>query len=200
MRKRLVLLLITLYLFIPTSAFSTHFVDEFTSIFHSDAIIEVAVVTDKYGYPYDSFFIRSFKGDQGELEEIIRTFGISRKKTPKEAEQKRLMFFYKNGEQQFRTMDHIIDGKTPNSDNDLYKSYTDMVRFVSRYMERHLKDVPYNEKFIIKDEKVCSKLNKNSYFHYRYSKDIDVDQFSVGGNDNGFEGAFSPQINIRCMD
>ena len=182
-------------IFITSGAEASSFLDEFTSIYHSNAIIEVGVVLDETGHPKDSCYLKTIKGDKEEIKEILKTFGICEKKKIKELDQKRVMLFYRNKHGKLRSMDLIREKDGPYSDEEAYTPYIKMVKFVDRKLSKYKGD---KEGMIVLDDRsTCKRLKKNKYFNLRYGSQITQDGFAVGG-DAGVFKEFYPLVKIEC--
>jgi hypothetical protein len=181
--------------FISFPAGSVGFLDEFSSVYHSNAIIEVGVVLDETGYPKESCYLGTIKGGKEDVDEVLSEFGICKKKKAGAQDQKRVMFFYRNDKGQLRSMNLIKKGVGPYSDEDTYADYIKMVKFLDRKFAKYNGD---KEGMIILDDRsTCGFLRKNKYFIYRYGENVSEDGFVVGG-DSGVFKEFYPLVKIDC--
>lgn len=185
----------TIFVFLQAEAMASSFLDEFSSIYHSNAIIEVGVVLDETGHPKDSCYLKTIKGDKSEVKEILDAFGVCSKKQGVDYEQKRLVFFYRNGRGQLRSMNLIKKGVGPYSDEDTYKHYVKMVK----YLDRKLSKGKGNEEgmIVLSGSSVCKSLKKNKYFISEYVGAVTESGFSVGGESGVFK-EFYPLVRIEC--
>lgn len=192
--KYILIAVFTIVLIFPSYLISAGLLDDFSAIYHSNVIIEVAVDLGENGHPRDSCYLRVIKGSRDDLREVLEFFGISRKKRGLKCDQKRLMFFYRNRHGQLRSMNLIRQGVGPYSDDASYKSFVNMVKLMSRRM---MKENGLGGGVVIDDNLTCNRLRKNRYFRERYGYTLVDEEFSVGG-DAGRLKEFSPLVVIEC--
>jgi len=176
-------------------AWGSQLLDEFSAIYHSGVIIEVGVQLDRFGHPKESCYFKTIKGDREEVDEVLKQFGVCKNRKDIRVEQKRLMFFYRNGDGRYRSMNLIRKGVGPYSDQPTYKDFQSFIKKIIRWTEDQ-KTTP-SGMIVLKDSKKCETLKKNDYFKTRYPESASSDEFTVGG-DAGMFQKFSPLVRIQC--
>lgn len=171
------------------------FLDEFSTIYHSNVIIEVGVILDEYNHPKECFYIKKIKGDKSEVNEVMEKFSIEQKGGKKKPEQKRIMFFYKNQDAEWRCADLIKKGVGPYSTDPDYKEFYRMIKLTDKEMKKT--DNLTGGVIDLGNEKFCRELLKNKYFFTKYFDKIESGKFSVGAEEGIFK-EFSPLVRVKC--
>ena len=186
-----------LLLFFMTSrvTWGSQLLDEFSAIYHSGVIIEVGVQLDRFGHPKESCHLKTIKGGREEVDEVLKQFGVCKKRRNMKVEQKRLMFLYRNGNGNYRSMNLIRKGVGPYSDQPMYKDFQNFIKKVIRWTGNQT--ISPSGMIVLKDSKICETLKKNDYFKTRYPESISSDEFVAGG-DAGMFQKFSPLVRIQC--
>lgn len=187
--------LIIFLTFISSGVKASNLLDEFSSIYHSNVIIEVGVILNKDNKPKESCYLKTIKGNKAEVEEVLKFFGICKEKKKLKPDQKRLMAFYRNRHGKLRSMDLIRKGVGPYSDQETYGPFVKMVKLLNSKMGK--KRNSEENVVVLKSKSICRSLLKNRYFAERYRGDIVDGSFSVGGDAGAFR-EFVPLVEISC--
>ena len=188
---------ITISIFFAADISAINLLDEFSSIYHSSVILEVGVLLGKEGYPKESCYLKTIKGRQPEVEEILKQFDICKKKKKFKPDQKRIMSFYRNSRGRLRSMDLIRQGIGPFSDEDNYLPFIKFVKLINRKLDS--KKGEQGGIIVLDDKSICKVLLKNKYFSDRYRDSIDNGTFKVGGDAGAFK-EFTPLVEIDCKN